>query len=261
MNSPEERMNQREHRVSPVQVRMVKGNHRALTFTASTADVARDGDIIDPDGWQVANYLRNPVFLWSHNPEIPPIGKGLAVRIADTLEIDVEFDTDEFADRIFGLYERGFLNAVSVGFRPLAYRQPDEEERGTLGLPAHGVVWTKTELYELSGVSVPADPGALGHGITDADRAALTVVRGFANDEDRPKFDRLIAIPDETDEDIPTIADLADEVRDLKAAVDWLTDRQRAAELAPETVCPDVPPERSLSPFEEKLDRLLKEKL
>ena len=190
---PEERLNQRAYSVQTVKVRKVEGNARALTFTASTEQVARDGDIIEVDGWQTASYLKNPVVLWMHDPYTPPIGKALAVRTGDTLDIDVEFDHDEFADRIFGLYERGFLNAVSVGYQPKAYRKPDDEERAELGLGPWGVVWTTTELLELSAVSVPADPGALvQNSITPEDRAALCIMRGYADQRERPAFDRLL---------------------------------------------------------------------
>ena len=275
--SPEKRLNQRAESVQAVEVRKVKGNARALTFVASTENVARDGDIIETDGWQTASYLKNPVFLWMHDPYVPPIGKALAVRVGDTLDIDVEFDHDEFADRIFGLYERGFLNAVSVGFLPMAHRKPDDEERAELKLGPWGVVWTKTELLELSAVSVPADPGALvQNSMAPEDRAALSIMRGYAGIEDRVRFDKLMEAPtirvsepelnwptgetpDETEDTLPTIADLSDDMRDLAAAVSWLTDLQAAAGLAPETCGPDVSPERSLSPFEEKLNAMLKE--
>lgn len=258
--SPEQRLNQRAESVQAVEVRKVKGNARALTFVASTENVARDGDIIETEGWQTASYLKNPVFLWMHDPYVPPIGKALAVRVGDTLDIDVEFDHDEFADRIFGLYERGFLNAVSVGFLPMAHRKPDDEERAELKLGPWGVVWTKTELLELSAVSVPADPGALvQNSMAPEDRAALSIMRGYAGIEDRVRFDKLMEAPDETEDALPTIADLSDDMRDLAAAVSWLTDLQAAAGLAPETCGPDVPPERSLSHFEEKLNDMLKE--
>ena len=267
--SPEKRLDQRAESVQAVTVRKVDGNARALTFVASTQDVARDGDIIETDGWQVASYLKNPVVLWMHDPYTPPIGKAISVTVGKTLDIAVEFDNDEFADRIFGLYERGFLNAVSVGFLPKAYRKPDDEERAELKLGPWGVVWTKTELLELSAVSVPADPGALvQNSIGPEDRAALSVMRGYAGIEDRVRFDRLMSAETETVEmidgeiverdDGPTIADLSDDMRDLTAAVAWLTDLQRAAGLAPD-LCPDVPPESSLSAFELKLNDMLKE--
>ena len=238
--SPEKRLNQRAESVQAVEVRKVKGNARALTFVASTENVARDGDIIETAGWQVASYLKNPVFLWMHDPFTPPIGKALSVKVGDTLDIAVEFDNDEFADRIFGLYERGFLNAVSVGFLPMAHRKPDDEERAELKLGPWGVVWTKTELLELSAVSVPADPGALvQNSMAPEDRAALSIMRGYAGVEERVRFDKLMETPeDDAGDDIAPV-DLTEPDPDIEARA---VEDALAARLAHPS--PASPPER-----------------
>ena len=217
-----------QYRVSPVEVRKVDGNPRALTFVASTADVARDGDIIEVEGWQVANYLRNPVFLWSHNPDALPVGRGIAVRVNDSLDIDVEFDIDEHSDDILGKYERGFLRAVSVGFRPLAYRKPDDDERAELGLPQYGVIWTKAELYEVSAVSVPADPGA------------LIKQSAYRSLDDRLARDTWLA--EAVDETPETRAAPSDP--DPVSLTDKASDDARAAEPDEDALVPASPPAR-----------------
>lgn len=133
--------------------------NRRIRFLASSKAVARDGGIVE--GWGVADYLRNPVFLWSHNPDTPPIGRAISVGQGERgLEIEVEFAGPEqghtFADLIWKLYRSKFLNAVSVGFRLVAEREPTEDERKA------GARWVGTgELFELSAVAVPADPEAV----------------------------------------------------------------------------------------------------
>lgn len=133
--------------------------NRRIRFLASSKAVARDGGIVED--WDVQDYLKNPVFLWSHNPDTPPIGRAVTVGLGEKgLEIEVEFAGPEqghqFADLIWKLYRSKFLNAVSVGFRIVAEREPTEDERKV------GARWVGSgELLELSAVAVPADASAL----------------------------------------------------------------------------------------------------
>lgn len=126
-----------------------------IRFIASTSDVARDNMIVEAAGWELENFLRNPVFQWAHNYSEPPIGKVTKIEVVDDkLMADVVFDQDdEFALKIERKYRNGLLNAVSVGFDIITMEiAPDGNG------PLKSV---KQELLELSGVPVPADPGAL----------------------------------------------------------------------------------------------------
>ena len=59
-------------------------------------------------------------------------------------------------------YKARTLNSVSVGFKPVEYYTPkDDAERKSLGLGKHGVEFRKWAPYELSAVTVPANPNAL----------------------------------------------------------------------------------------------------
>ena len=135
---------------------------RTLEFIGSTGHVDRYGDIIEPGGWDVKNYLKNPVFLWAHNYGAPPVGKAVKVKkTADALVFQVQFATAEeyaFADTIYRLYLGGYLKATSVGFQDLE-REPiiDKKNEGR----QTGWRYLKQELYELSAVPVPANPNAL----------------------------------------------------------------------------------------------------
>jgi HK97 family phage prohead protease len=152
------------------------GSDRTIRFLASTPNVARDGGIVDVEGWDTDDFMRShPVFLWSHQSDREPLGKATRlVRQKDGLVIDVEFAGPEqrhdFADRIFRLYKFGALRAVSVGFRVLEEREPTPEER------ERGARWvaSKALLLELSAVAVPADPGAVAKGaFSKSDYATL----------------------------------------------------------------------------------------
>ena len=136
---------------------------RVLEFVGSTEDKDREGDIILASGWQLKEFKKNPVFMWAHNYEDPPIGKAIKAWISEgKLKFHIQFadrDTYEFADTIYKLYKGGFLRATSVGFLPLE-SEPIEQKEGESGYH-QSTKYIKQELLELSGVPVPANPNAL----------------------------------------------------------------------------------------------------
>ena len=67
---------------------------------------------------------------------------------------EVQFTCEEenpLGDRVYKLYSRGFMSAVSVGFVPI---KSEPNEKG-------GYDYVKQELTEVSGVNVPSNPKAL----------------------------------------------------------------------------------------------------
>ena len=141
-----------------VGVKQVEGAARTLQFVASTESVDRDGEVLQVTGWQTENYAKNPVFMWAHHYDEPPIGKCVKIQSTSDLLMDIEFaeaETYPFADIVYRLYLGGFLNAVSVGFIPIEWETGGKKE----GDPKK--VFTKQELLELSAVPVPSNPEAL----------------------------------------------------------------------------------------------------
>jgi HK97 family phage prohead protease len=108
--------------------------------------------------WDLKHYLANPVVLWAHQGRNLPIGRAIELREDDKgLFARTQFDAGQtFAMDVFGLFQRGFLNAFSVGFMPKTFvMEPLAEDPNR-----KGIVWTNAELHEYSAVSVPANPGA-----------------------------------------------------------------------------------------------------
>ncbi len=132
---------------------------RTIRFCFSDGTVDRMGDTIDPTGWRLTTFERNPVALWSHDSNAPPIGRASRVLVEDQrLMGDIQFATPEiyeFADTIYKLVKGEFLNAVSVGFIPLEYSFSDDDGR------EWGIDFETQELVEISVCPVPANANAL----------------------------------------------------------------------------------------------------
>lgn len=129
-----------------------------LEFVLSDGSVDRVGDIIEPDGWDLRRFKKNPIALFGHNSSFP-IGKWSDLRVEAGKLIGrltlAKRGTSYRLDELIGLVEQGILRAVSVGFLPLKAEPLDPEK------PFGGQRYLKSELLETSLVSVPANPAAL----------------------------------------------------------------------------------------------------
>jgi len=138
-----------------------RNKDNTYTFIGSDETLDRDGEVIKVDGWQLANYKKNPVVLWGHRHDIPAIGKAERVYKDDgKLKFKVRFaqeGTHELADTVRALIDDEILRSVSVGYIPLKREYPSDDEKAK----QPQVVTMKAELYELSVVNVPANQNAL----------------------------------------------------------------------------------------------------
>jgi HK97 family phage prohead protease len=117
------------------------------------------GDVINPQGWDTKNFLKNPVALFAHDSSSPPIGRVRRTYVSgDRFMGDIEFaarETYEFADTIYRLVIDGFIRACSVGFMPIEWQWAEEKSR------PGGIDFERQELLEISVVPVPANANAL----------------------------------------------------------------------------------------------------
>jgi HK97 family phage prohead protease len=126
-------------------------------YILSDATPDRYGDIILSDGWELGNFKRNPVALFSHDSRFV-IGKWKNIKVSDgalrgTLEL-APAGTSPRINEIRKLVDAGILKAVSVGFTPIEFEERKDDDE-------FGRVYTKQELVECSLVAVPANPNAL----------------------------------------------------------------------------------------------------
>lgn len=163
---PAEVDNQVVRTVIPFQMKSLDEKERTIEFIGSTATVDRYGDSIVQTGWEIGNFVKNPVIPWGHNYKDPAVAMATEVGLRDgNLYFKAKFPSiDElssdpsnpsewalFVDAIYNSYKGGYLRAFSVGFIPLEYEGNWED----------GYTFTKCELLEVSCVTVPANPDAL----------------------------------------------------------------------------------------------------
>jgi HK97 family phage major capsid protein/HK97 family phage prohead protease len=138
--------------------KVVADNGGGLEFVLSDATVDRYGDVVDPKGWDLSWFVKNPIALFGHNAGFP-IGTWSNVRVEGgkllaMLNLAAR-GTSARIDELIGLVEQGVLRAVSVGFIPLKSAPMDPDK------PYNGTRFLEQELLETSLVSVPANPAAL----------------------------------------------------------------------------------------------------
>jgi len=146
----------------------------ALDFIASTATLDRYHEIIEPAGWRLDSYRRNPVFQNAHNygDILFTLGKALSTevrtignRAALCQRIQFATEVNPVARIAYGLYKGGFLNAVSVGFIPLRWEDGGNSSADGQSAPAARRRYLEQELLEVSAVAIPANPDALALGL------------------------------------------------------------------------------------------------
>lgn len=141
---------------------------RCVKFIISTDAVDRQMDRVMQDGWILDNYLRNPVVLFGHDDSEPPVGKCISIGLEDgQLKAVVQFMPGDYpvygakAEAIYRMCCEGFLNATSVGFRPVEFQMTTDPARGAHDFDGGGCDFITAELVEFSIVSVPCNPEAL----------------------------------------------------------------------------------------------------
>lgn len=145
----------------------------ALTVVMANEGRMGDGLDLQMDGVDLKRFKANPVVGFGHNyfgRDSLPIGRAAKVRVDGSQLIgDVIFDQDdEFAVQVERKFRDGFLSAFSIGFDPHVI----DEDTGEV---------TDWELFELSVVPIPMDPGALVSAGRSADAALRSDLLALAD--------------------------------------------------------------------------------
>jgi HK97 family phage major capsid protein/HK97 family phage prohead protease len=147
-----------------MKVRTSVSEGRGFDFVISDDSRDRHGTRLNPTGWDLGAFKRNPIALFGHSNGFP-IGRWEDVRVEGNKLLGrlvmAAKGTSARIDEIASLVEQGILRAVSVGFSVLEY--------GTPGKSTYD--YEKQELLEVSVVSVPSNTNAIaaarGMGVSD----------------------------------------------------------------------------------------------
>ena len=145
----------------PKALSSAEGGDLRLRVVMTTPVRDRDGDVVVPEGMGLKWFRKNPVVLWAHQYDLPPVGNVdvATLRVSNKgIEADVIFDKGGvLAREVHGLYQRGVMHAWSIGFTPVKWDVMEDRKTGKVS----GYRVTQWELLELSAVPVPANPDAL----------------------------------------------------------------------------------------------------
>jgi HK97 family phage major capsid protein/HK97 family phage prohead protease len=174
---------------SVLTVKKVDPEQRIITGTATTPAPDRMGDIVEPLGVE----FKNPMpLLHQHNTE-EPVGtvrfdKPTAGGITFTAKMPQIDAPGPLRDRVETAWEEvkaGLVRAVSIGFRPLEYSRMEDG----------GIRYIRSEVLELSLVTIPAQQAATIDAIKSLDLAQLAASgRSTAGDRPTPPASRTSSI-------------------------------------------------------------------
>jgi len=138
------------------EIREVDAEDRTVIHLITTDTRDRYGDIVEPKGGQIENFLRDPVVLDGHKYGTFPVGTNVWLKKnkGGILAKTRFHDKTQIAIDAFNLVAEGILRAWSIGFMPINWETFEED--GT-----RGYLYKIWELLEYSLVTVPANPDAL----------------------------------------------------------------------------------------------------
>ncbi|HLC28323.1 MAG TPA: hypothetical protein VJL07_02635 [Dehalococcoidia bacterium] len=157
--------------------------NRRATHLISDSTIDRMGDIIEAEGWDVTDYLANPVVLADHRYSVfSIIGSAREVeKTREGLYATTEFGDHELGQAAFELVRSKLARAWSVGFKTrkaefamdgkkrgcekcaaiVAKKRKEREVPDDEPLYVGGIHFHKQELLEYSLVAIPANPSAV----------------------------------------------------------------------------------------------------
>lgn len=164
---------EKQRAYSFLNIKAINEEERVFRGMATTPEVDRMGDVVDPMGAK----FRNPLpLLWMHIHS-QPVGEvkfGKPTKDGIPFEakiVDVPGPTGLKArvDEAWQSVKSGLIKAVSIGFRAIEW---------SINEDSGGYNFLKTDIYELSLVSVPANAGATIQEIKSFDDKARLAASG-----------------------------------------------------------------------------------
>lgn len=156
-----------------LEVKSISEDKRVIRGIATTPTPDRVGDIVEPLGVKFTNPMP---FLWQHKHDKPigtvkfdtPTANGITFE-AELPIIDEPGVLKDRVDEAWQSIKLGLVRAVSIGFRAIEYAFLDND----------GIRFTKSEVFELSAVTIPAQAEAVMTSIKNMDAEAIALIKSF----------------------------------------------------------------------------------
>lgn len=192
----------------------------------NTADIDSYDEIVLPKGGNFERYLKNPVVMWAHSYEIPPIGTNMWLKGGrKRITAKTVFDTvRDFPEEVFGLYVRSVIKGWSIGFLSIESHKPDEKELEKNDWPSTlWRVYDKWELLEYSAVPIPSNPAALSKVV---EKGVSVEIEEAVSNEDWPEYflsqfvesegeDKVLDVEEGDKEEVKEVAKVPKRVRKI----------------------------------------------
>lgn len=191
--------------VRPGYVRAIPDNveeTRTIPFTISTAGVDRHGTVLNPDGWSLYNYRKNPIvgFMhdvygsWDQFNADNVIAKNVGIEFdAKDMVGQTKFEPEAInlqAEKIFRKVIFGSLNAASVGFDPVGQGMWGQGSE-SIGGENPVYYFAGQELLEYSIVTIPSNPDAVKRMRESANAALSYAIRQLSDKFTKGKIEEM----------------------------------------------------------------------
>lgn len=148
-------------------VKAVDEDQRIITGIATTPEVDRQGDIVEPEG---ADFKLPLPFLWQHD-STQPIGHVIAAKVtkagieikAQIAKMDEPGTLKDRLDEAWQSLKTGLVSGLSIGFKEVEYARIEN---------SYGLRFLKWLWLELSAVTIPANASG-----------AITTVKSLSHEQ------------------------------------------------------------------------------
>ena len=159
--------------IAPITAHKIESTGKARKLVtegwASTGDLDRDQEIIEPTAWTktLESYMQNPVVRFMHQD---PVGKTVEARIepAKGLYVKTKIIPTDLGRNVWKLIKAGVVKSYSIAGKVTSDDMVFHED---LDRDIHHI--TGVDLYEISLVDVPANPQAVIEAIAKAKSSSL----------------------------------------------------------------------------------------
>ena len=148
----------------------IKAEGESKTFSAilSSSSLDRDHEVVLPQGINTKAFAKNPVLLWMHNWNLPPVGSVSEYdQDEKRFKISAAMGDTAFSNDLWTLIKGGHLRSMSIGFMPVETWFPGDKafdkwaKDNSVVAPNTKRVYAKTILLEASLVTIPANTDAI----------------------------------------------------------------------------------------------------